>query len=295
MKFILFFISLAVYAGCSTPAPQRDVALPQPFTVANSQVRLFHSKATNVDYKLYVSLPRDYGKTDQTYPVIFVLDADHFFPIVQNIVSLRVDHDEMPSVIIVGIAYPGVAEEKHGPVFKMNRTRDYTPTHMKSGGYGEEYQKVSGGAEHFFDFIEKELVPFLENEFHGKSTDRTIVGISYGGLAASHALITRPSLFQRYLIVSPSLWWDKRFMFKAQKERIKSLRDLPAKVFFAAGDMEKGEGKVADMGKDITVFFSELNSRNYPNFKGKTWIAPDETHHTVFPGAAARGIGYLFE
>jgi predicted alpha/beta superfamily hydrolase len=295
MKYIRILVLICLFAGCSTSARRQETDIPVPLTIYNSQVRAFHSKSTNVEYKLYVSLPRDYSKSDKTYPVIFVLDADYFFPVVQNFVNLRVDHDEMPPAIIVGIAYPGVAEEKHGPVFKLNRTRDYTPTHMTNGGYGREYQRASGGADHFFDFIENELAPFVESEFHGSATDRTIVGISYGGLAASYALVNRPGLFQRYLIISPSLWWDKRFMFRFEREKINSLQDLPAKVFIATGELEKGEGKVADMGKDISDFFSEINSRHFPNFFGKVWVVPNETHHTVFPAASARGITYLFE
>lgn len=166
--------------------------------------------------------------TQKSYPLVMILDADYYFTMVQSSVGILADHDELDPAVLVGIAYPGVAEEKHGPIYKVNRTRDYTPSHVATGGYGEEFQRLSGGADRFFDFIEQELVPYLKREFRVAADDRTIVGSSYGGLAASYALLMRPSLFQRYIIVSPSLWWDHRLMLKIEEKQAKSLKDLNA-------------------------------------------------------------------
>jgi predicted alpha/beta superfamily hydrolase len=72
---------------------------------------------------------------------------------------------ELAPVILVGLTYPGVAEQKQGPIYKLGRTRDYTPSHVENDGtgYGEEYQKFSGGGDRFLDFLTKELTPYLEN------------------------------------------------------------------------------------------------------------------------------------
>ncbi|MCH2193124.1 alpha/beta hydrolase-fold protein [Kordia sp.] len=37
---------------------------------------------------------------------------------------------------------------------------------------------------------------------------KTIIGQSLGGLLATEILFKRPHLFDNYIIVSPSLWWD---------------------------------------------------------------------------------------
>jgi predicted alpha/beta superfamily hydrolase len=166
---------------------------------------------------------------------------------------------------------------------------------IAKGGYGKEAQKLSGGADRFLDFLNDELIPFMETEFRVSPQDRTIVGISYGGLFSSYALISRPTLFQKLIIISPSLWWDRRFVFRTVNKKVATFKDIHAKVFFSAGSLEKGEGKVADMGKDIKDFASEIESQHFPGFEAKVWIAPNEIHHSVFCGAASRGLRYLFE
>ena len=128
-----------------------------------------------------------------------VLDADYCFAMMHGIIGLLADHDELAPVILVGIAYPGVAEQKQGPIYKRSRTRDYTPSHVENDGfgYGEEFQKVSGGGDHFLDFIAQELTPYLEREFRVRPQDRTIVGYSFGGLRASDSPRPVPTLPDR--------------------------------------------------------------------------------------------------
>ena len=40
------------------------------------------------------------------------------------------------------------------------------------------------------------------------SSSKTIIGQSLGGLLATEILFKKPELFNKYIIVSPSLWWD---------------------------------------------------------------------------------------
>lgn len=256
------------------------------------ETRVIHSKLVNIDYKIYVSSPQIADKKKK-YPVIFVLDADYFFPIVQEIMQEHSSKKESGDAIIVGITYPGVSEDKHGPIFERSRTRDYTPTHVTYGGYGEEYQKASGGADTFFDFIEKELFPYIELNYPALMSDRTLVGISYGGLATSFALLTRTSDFQKYLIISPSLWWDQHLLMRLEAEKTKSKKDMPVRVFLSAGELEQGPS--ADMPEDVRKFSGLLHVHNFPSYQDSVWIAPNKTHHTVFKEAAKRGLAYLIQ
>lgn len=261
----------------------------RPLSLANTRVLKLRSARVGIDYLLYIGLPRGYdGK--RTYPVTVVLDADYCFSIVHGITYLLADHDEMAPMILVGIAYPGVAGEKRGPLFKLNRTRDYTPTHVSTGGYGRRFQKLSGGADRFLDFVSKELFPFLERRFRVKPGHRAVIGYSYGGLLATYALLTRPSLFQRFVIVSPSLWWDRHVISKMEEKRASLAKDLPSRAFFSVGGRETRAFGSTDMALDLAGFVSKLRSRNHPLLEIDLWVAPDETHHSVFPAAAMRGM-----
>lgn len=282
---LVFFVAL--------PSVHADEQAVQPFVLQDAQVQKFQSNIVKAEYQLYISLPRNYEKETESYPVVFVLDADYCFPIVHQVVRFLSDHDEIKPVIVVGVAYPGVAQEKFGPLHKLNRTRDYTPSHLAKGGYGDEFQKQSGGADQFLLLLERELIPNIESKFRVKH-DRTIVGYSFGGLFASYALLKKPSLFQRYIVVSPSLWYDRRMLFRIEPKLAASRKDLRATAFFSVGSLEQGTFGREEMVKDLTNFAKTLRSRKYPNFHIRCLIASGEDHHSVFPGAAMSGIRYVF-
>ena len=163
----------------------------QAFVVPNSQVVTLHSQQDGEDYVLYVSLPRDYGKDPKhLYPVIYTLDADYSFALAANTTTHFTDRGNLPPVIVVSIGYPGGITSIDS--YHMNRTRDYTPTHTLEGGYGPEFQKVSGGGPKFRDFVTQELIPYIGSHYQADPKYRTLVGHSYGGLFTTYMLLTRP-------------------------------------------------------------------------------------------------------
>ena len=65
----------------------------------------------------------------------------------------------------------------------------------------------------FLDFIEKELIPYIEKNYPATSY-KTFVGHSYGGIAVLNALFERPQLFNNYIAIDPSLWWDDQILLR---------------------------------------------------------------------------------
>ncbi|MGM9455238.1 alpha/beta hydrolase [Legionella bozemanae] len=130
--------------------------------------------------------------------------------------------------------------------YKKNRTRDYTPSYVSSGGYGSEYQKYSGGAESFYRFIHSELIPYLHQTYR-VNQNATFVGHSYCGLFGVYLLVHHPEVFNHYIIVSPSLWYDNHLMLKsAQRKRDFNLHQK-ARACFIIGDQEnKGDYHMID-------------------------------------------------
>jgi predicted alpha/beta superfamily hydrolase len=266
----------------------------EPLTLYNSQVRRLHSNLVGIDYKLYVTLPRGYESQPDSYPVAVILDPDYLFDAVHHAAWVLGDHDELRPMILVGVAYPGGIEAGRGTAYRLNRTRDYTPTHVADGGYGSEFQKVSGGADRFLDFMTEELLPFLETNYRVKRDDRTLIGLSYGGLLATYSLLTRPGLFQRFVIVSPSLWYDQHLMSRIEARVAQSGAPIRGRAFFAVGGQETTATIGYEMVKDLESFVGSLESRHHRNLQVKRWVAPDETHHTVFAGAVMRGLQWIF-
>ncbi len=279
LSFVVAFFACAAFASA---------AAAEPYVVPNSQVIPLHSKQTGADYQLFVSLPLDYDKTRKSYPVVYMLDADYSFAIVRNVVQHFVEREDLPPMILVAIAYPGAATNRE--TYKKNRTRDYTPVYAPDGGYGAEYQKVSGGAAKFRSFIATELVPMIERRFRVDRDDRTIVGHSYGGLFGTYVLLTEPKLFKRYVIVSPSLWYAKRVAFSMEETAAESGIRPQAKVFFGVGELES-----QIMADDLTEMFRRLKNRNNRHLDMTLRIFEEERHNSVFPAAVTRGLLTVFD
>jgi hypothetical protein len=264
------------------------VASGQPFELPNTEVRAMHSNFTGADYELFIATPAGYGKSGKTYPTVYMLDADYSFALVRNVVQHFVERDDLPPMILVAIAYPGAATNRE--TYKRNRTRDYTPVHAPDGGYGAEYQKVSGGGAKFRSFIAAELMPMIERRFRADPDDRTIIGHSYGGLFATYVLLTQPALFKRYIVVSPSLWYANRTALTMEEAAAQSGIRPDARVFFGVGALESSV-----MADDLTELFRRLRSRNNPRLQMTLRIFESERHNSVFPGAVTRGLVTVFD
>ena len=259
-----------------------------PFAIPDTQVLKLRSTSTGARYELFVATPPGYRKSGHLYPVVYMLDADYSFALVRNVVQHFVEREDMPPVILVAIAYPGAATSRE--TYRMNRTRDYTPVYAPDGGYGAEYQKVSGGGPKFRAFLARELIPFIENRFPVAPDDRTLIGHSYGGLFATYVLLTEPSLFQRYIAVSPSLWYANRTALTMEEAAARSGIRPRARVFFAVG---ANENQI--MEDDLAELVRSLRGRGNPGLQVTMKVYEGETHNSVFPGAVTRGLLTVFD
>lgn len=222
---------------------------------------------------------------EKRYGVVYVLDADYSFAIARNVIEHLSDRDHLEPLIVVGIAYGGP------PQYRLNRTRDYTPTHTLAGGYGPEMQKHSGGGARFRNFLAAELIPFIDATYRTIPGRRCLSGHSYGGLFTSWTLLTATEgLFDRYLIVSPSLWYDERMIFSLER-RLNGASKPKGKVYLAVGSREGNRDR--DMVEDLQRFASVLRRRD--TLRVRHEVLTDETHNSVFPSAFSRGLRWLFD
>jgi predicted alpha/beta superfamily hydrolase len=138
---------------------------------------------------LWVSVPDSYARSAGRYPVLYLTDAEAQFEHTSATAAFLARNGFMPEVIVVGVQ-------------NTDRTRDLTPSR-------DPEFPTSGGADRFLEFLETELVPFVESGFRTVPF-RIFAGHSAGGNFAFHAMRVRPDLFQAVIAVSPWLVWDKR-------------------------------------------------------------------------------------
>lgn len=251
-----------------------------PVMIRGTELRKLKSKYVDQEYEIDVALPLHYEESEIRCPVIYVNDAEYNFGCVSYIARRLMKQGDLPPVIVVGIAYDTGYED-----FYDRRARDLTPT--KGGGPSGKYG--SGGAEAFSTFLEKELIPFIDVEYRTVPGDRTIVGHSYGGLYGLYALFKHTELFSRYLVVSPSIWYDRRVINTYEKEYAASHKDMTARVYLSAGSEE------ARISVDTPIMGKTLTGRKYPSLKLNTVIEQGEHHRSIVAIAYTRGLRYLFQ
>jgi predicted alpha/beta superfamily hydrolase len=214
------------------------------------------SKILDENRELNIYLPSSYSTDNlKSYPVIYLLDGskDEDFIHISGIVQFGSFSwiNMIPESIVVGIG-------------NVDRKRDFTyPSQNK---LDKKEFPTSGQSKKFIDFLEKELQPFIDSSFRTNSI-KTIIGQSLGGLLATEILFKRPNLFDNYIIVSPSLWWDDEKLLDEQLISYNSIKS----IYIAGGE----EGEV--MERTTKALFDKLNKNKTQNMnlfysflKGKT-------------------------
>lgn len=95
-------------------------------------------------------------------------------------------------------------------------------------------------------------------------------------------------MFDNYLLLSPSLWWnDQTTLKQARTNAAIAVKDI--QLYMATGEME---GHMADDQVEIAGL---LERTNKSNLKMKSEILNNETHRTIFGRAFTNGMRFLFE
>ena len=234
----------------------------------------FKSKLLNETRVLNIYLPLSYSAdSSKTYPVIYLLDGsrDEDFIHISGIVQFGSFSwiNMIPESIVVGIA-------------NVDRKRDFTyPSQNKKD---QEELPSSGHSEKFIRFLEKELLPFIESNY--KTADmKTIIGQSLGGLLATEILFEKADLFDNYIIVSPSLWWDDEKLLDRQAKPYDSSKS----IFIAGGK----EGAV--MERTAKELFEKLKKDKKKNTNLYYEFMPDKTHGDALHLAVYKAFEKIFK
>jgi len=194
-----------------------QVGHTQGAEIVIGKVDIVYSNILKEKRAIWVYVPETNDKA-QRFPVLYLLDAEeHFHSAVAIAKQLS---GVLPDMIIVGIT-------------NTVRNRDLTPTHVKADAYvNEGYARVSGGGEDFLKFMRDELMPHV-NATYPASSYKMFSGHSLGGLAVVNAFLHHNNMFNAYIALDPSLWWDNKKLVK-DAQAILPAAKLSNKVLFVA-------------------------------------------------------------
>lgn len=280
---------LALLALLVVPRAGLAASVAPPVTLPDTADHVLHSATLGRTYHVWVALPPGYGDGDRRFPVVFVADANYAFPLVRALRGRVGAHGQnIEDFILVGLAY----SDGSSPI--QSRNRDYTPTRPqpRAGFYSNtEY----GDAARYRDFVEQEVFPLIARNYRADMQRKVFAGHSFGALFGSFVLLTRPQMFQQYILSSPSLWFDEKRIFRVEADWASAHKDLPAQVALYAGAYEThGAGpryfNDNDVVGDMHAFERTLKARHYPGLRVQSEVIPDEDHLTANPASLTRGL-----
>ncbi|PBQ33308.1 esterase [Sphingobacteriaceae bacterium] len=272
-----FFIAIA----SAQKFPQKEQVSEKPFVLGTTEE--IQSVQLNEKRVLNIYLPEGYDKNDTAhYPVIYLLDgsADEDFIHVVGLVQFNTFPwvNRLPKCIVVGIA-------------SVDRRRDFTfPSKVEED---KKRNPTMGHSDKFKAFIEKELQPFIEKKYK-TTASKTLIGQSLGGLLATDILFENPKLFNNYIIISPSIWWDNASILERSPEILKESFSSITGIYIAVGKEGLTPTVIPHvMEVDANLLVEKLQSAKNKTISVSFDYLPEENHATIMHQALLNAFKIL--
>jgi predicted alpha/beta superfamily hydrolase len=264
---LLFISVISIY-----PQTSSDNINFKQYSLYNATEEYIYSELVADTFHVMVSVPDGYYSGDKRYPVLYVLDGDVAFGMSASIARYLQIGENIPELIVVGIGY-GAIDKSAGE----KRRRDYRPTQ-------------AGDAENFLNFLNVQLISYIDSKYRSIPEDRIINGYSIGGLFALYTLFTKPETFNRYIIGSPYLIWDNYSIFNYEENSPEKIGEMKTSVFISVGSEESDEKYFDPIDKLVT----QIQERDYSGMRLEAKVFDGSTHLMGPPESLTHGLISVF-
>jgi uncharacterized protein len=275
MKLVGFAFSLcALAAACASPTQAPAPSASRPIVQGES-----HSLASEIlsgPREINVWTPPGYAQTDDRYNVLYVLDGglEQDFPHIAGLGQLGALSWTYESLIVVGVKTENRRAELTAPPADARHRQEFPE---------------AGHASDFRAFLEREVIPFIESRYR-VGPRRALMGESLAGLFVVDTLLNQPALFDDYVAVSPSLWWDEQALSRDAARLLHADGRAGGRRFYLT---IADEGGATQSGMDALL----AALRATPD-QTVSWTYVDrsasETHATIYHGAALDALRWLY-
>jgi predicted alpha/beta superfamily hydrolase len=249
------------HAFAAGPAAMQPLVIGETFTL--------ESKVLAETRRINVYLPPGYAKSDAKMPVLYMPDgglAEDFLH-VAGLVQVSVGNETMRPFILVGIE-------------NTERRRDLTgPT---DNAKDKTIAPRVGGSPAFRKFIRDELMPEVKKRY--RTTDESaIVGESLAGLFVVETFFLEPDLFDIYIAIDPSLWWNDHKLVDGAATSLYARPRLAKSLFLSSSSEFIGD-------VDQTKVLADILKADAPAMNWHYEAMPQEKHATIYHPAALKAF-----
>jgi len=262
-RTIFCLLTASLFISCHYKPVVYDDPIPEHKTIVIISEFVQEERIVNI------WTPKSYDESTNNYPVLYMPDggAKEDFPHIANTLEKLIAADAIPPVILVGIE-------------NTDRRRDLSG--ISEHEEDAKYCPLTDGAKSFRKFISEELIPIIERDYRTSST-RGIIGESLAGLFIVETLFLNPEIFDFYIAMDPSIWWNNFYIDKNAENLIANLPQVPLKLWFAGSQ-----------AKDISIPTNKLAGKlttNAPdNLTWKFSDEPKEKHSTIYRATKEKAL-----
>lgn len=264
IRYFMTAVVVLLLQACASQAPE-PVPAHESFDLA--------STVLGESRKINVYLPPDYAGSAQAYPVLYMPDGGvrEDFPHIATTLDDGIRAGRMQPLILVGIE-------------NIQRRYDLSPpTQVESDA---TIAPRVGGAPSFRRFLAEELKPHIGKTY--RITEASgIVGESLAGLFILDSFFAQPDLFDTWIALSPSLWWNDAHLVKQAEAVLAQHPDLRGRIYLSHADE-------TDIVPHATTL-AEILSRAAPEGL-ETIYQPriDLTHGTIYRAVAPQALPLMY-
>ncbi|HEV2567884.1 alpha/beta hydrolase [Sphingomonas sp.] len=274
VRLLLAGLVLAASPALAVDRLARDAGQPIVF----GRTFQVQSAALQDTRRVNILVPEGYDDPKQSqarYPVLYLLDGgtgwQDFFHIASLVNQGGIWGANAP-MIVVGIESKDRKAEFTSPSSDPSEQKDF-PSH--------------GKAEDFRRFLVQELKPRIEAAYRTDGTDG-LIGESLAGLFVVETALLHGAAFDRYIAVSPSLWWDRQRLASDATALLRTRRQPERILWLSMAD----EGGSMQAGMDRLT--AALGGNPDVGLRWSYTAFPMEKHATVYHPAATQAIRQVF-
>ncbi|WP_025874657.1 alpha/beta hydrolase [Stenotrophomonas indicatrix] len=273
MRLIVLSLLLSAVSAAPLMAaePTAQTAAASPLVIGETFT--IQSQALGETRRINVYRPQPWGLDPKTpLPVLYMPDGGigEDFLHVAGLVQVLTGNGSMRPFLLVGIE-------------NTERRRDMTgPSNVA------EDRKIApriGGSAAYRDFLRDELMPQIRQSY-ATNDERALIGESLAGLFVIETLLQEPTLFNSYIALDPSLWWNHGALLSGAGKQVPSVARSGARLFLASS----GQPELAASSARLAALLQQASPATLVKYQP----LPEETHATIYHPAALQGLRTLF-